>query len=148
MKIPVYSIVMSNVELNVMCTVLSLICLWTCYAYDFCSVQGTRSRSLRERILLLHRQIIVFPMVDSRTKYVKWMVSKINFYLHQQKSVFKDQMELTLQNHVFPLFMSNLGYLRARVSSPVISISVFAMILSSAVSLRILNVNERNKANT
>ncbi|NXU76672.1 IPO8 protein, partial [Oreotrochilus melanogaster] len=35
-------------------------------------------------------------------------------FLHQQKSVFRDQMELILQNHVFPLFMSNLGYLRAR----------------------------------
>jgi len=61
------------------------------------------------------------------------MVSKINFYLHQQKSVFKDQMELMLQNHVFPLFMSNLGYLRARVSPPVIAISVFTVILSFAV---------------
>uniref|UniRef100_A0A8C0PFP7 Importin N-terminal domain-containing protein n=1 Tax=Canis lupus familiaris TaxID=9615 RepID=A0A8C0PFP7_CANLF len=31
-----------------------------------------------------------------------------------KKSLFKDQMELLLQNHVFPLLLSNLGYLRAR----------------------------------
>ncbi|XP_075863643.1 importin-8 isoform X2 [Microcebus murinus] len=31
-----------------------------------------------------------------------------------KKSLFKDQMELFLQNHVFPLLLSNLGYLRAR----------------------------------
>ncbi|KAG8438463.1 hypothetical protein GDO86_004870 [Hymenochirus boettgeri] len=31
-----------------------------------------------------------------------------------KKSVYKDQMEVFVQNHVFPLFMSDLGYLRAR----------------------------------
>lgn len=31
-----------------------------------------------------------------------------------KKSVYKDQMEVFIQNHVFPLFMSTLGYLRAR----------------------------------
>ncbi|PIO00701.1 hypothetical protein AB205_0038510 [Aquarana catesbeiana] len=31
-----------------------------------------------------------------------------------KKSVYKDQMEVFIQNHVFPLFMSELGYLRAR----------------------------------
>ncbi|XP_038174774.1 importin-8 isoform X2 [Arvicola amphibius] len=31
-----------------------------------------------------------------------------------KKSLFKDQIELFLQNHVFPLLLSNLGYLRAR----------------------------------
>nr|DBA30347.1 TPA: hypothetical protein GDO54_006343 [Pyxicephalus adspersus] len=31
-----------------------------------------------------------------------------------KKSVYKDQMEVFIQNHVFPLFMSKLGYLRAR----------------------------------
>ncbi|KAM4881890.1 importin-8 isoform 2-T3 [Thomomys bottae] len=31
-----------------------------------------------------------------------------------KKTLFKDQIELFLQNHVFPLLLSNLGYLRAR----------------------------------
>lgn len=113
--------------------VLNLLCFWVG------SVQGKGSSSLCWRIPLLYRQRIVFPMVDiwnaswARKKYVKLMVSKINFPLLQQKSVFKDQMELMLQNHVFPLFMSNLGYLRARVSSPVTSIPVFARVPSLAV---------------
>lgn len=113
--------------------VLNLLCFWV----D--SIQGKGSNSLCGRISLLYRPIVVFPVVDfwsalwARKKYVKWMVSKMNFSLLQQKSVFKDQMELMLQNHVFPLFMSNLGYLRARVSSPVTSIPVFAMVSSFAV---------------
>lgn len=132
----------------------SLIWLWTCYAYEVCSVQGTRSKSFCERIPLLHRQVIVFPIIGSwngilaRMKYVKWMVSKINFYLRQQKSVFKDQMELMLQNHVFPLFMSNLGYLRARVSSQVSSLFQYLSWFFPLQFDFILNVNERNKANT
>ncbi|XP_043915217.1 importin-7 [Protopterus annectens] len=31
-----------------------------------------------------------------------------------QKKIYKDQMEFMLQNHVFPLFSSELGYMRAR----------------------------------
>ncbi|KAM8973357.1 importin-8 [Pelodytes ibericus] len=31
-----------------------------------------------------------------------------------KKSTYKDQMEVFIQNHIFPLFMSDLGYLRAR----------------------------------
>lgn len=34
-----------------------------------------------------------------------------------QKKIYKDQMEFMLQNHVFPLFRSELGYMRARVRS-------------------------------
>lgn len=114
------------------------------------SVQGKGSSSLCGRIPL-YRQIIVFPMVDiwnalrARKKYVKRIVPKVTFSLLQQKSVFKDQMELMLQNHVFPLFMSNLGYLRARVSSPGTSIPVFAMVPSFDF---VLNVTERNEVNT
>lgn len=36
--------------------------------------------------------------------------------LCSQKKIYKDQMEFMLQNHVFPLFRSELGYMRARVS--------------------------------
>lgn len=40
-----------------------------------------------------------------------------NFLLFvAQKKIYKDQMEFMLQNHVFPLFRSELGYMRARVS--------------------------------
>lgn len=37
-------------------------------------------------------------------------------FLCTQKKIYKDQMEFMLQNHVFPLFRSELGYMRARVS--------------------------------
>lgn len=40
----------------------------------------------------------------------------MRFYLSPQKKIYKDQMEFMLQNHVFPLFRSELGYMRARVS--------------------------------
>ncbi|MEQ2214928.1 hypothetical protein XENOCAPTIV_024038 [Xenoophorus captivus] len=32
----------------------------------------------------------------------------------KEKKIYKDQMEIMLQNHVFPLFRSELGYMRAR----------------------------------
>jgi hypothetical protein len=43
-----------------------------------------------------------------------WCSSFVHF---TQKKVYKDQMEFMLQNHVFPLFRSELGYMRARVRS-------------------------------
>lgn len=36
-------------------------------------------------------------------------------YFSAQKKIYKDQMEFMLQNHVFPLFRNELGYMRARV---------------------------------
>lgn len=41
-------------------------------------------------------------------------------FLYLQKKIYKDQMEYMLQNHVFPLFSSELGYMRARVSCIVV----------------------------
>lgn len=35
-----------------------------------------------------------------------------------QKRMYREQMELMLQNYVFPLLNSPMGYLRARVSEP------------------------------
>lgn len=46
---------------------------------------------------------------------VQFVIS-LFFFLHTQKKIYKDQMEFMLQNHVFPLFRSELGYMRARVS--------------------------------
>lgn len=36
-------------------------------------------------------------------------------FTSEQKKIYKDQMELMLQVHVFPLFHNSLGYMRARV---------------------------------
>ncbi|XP_032021748.1 importin-7 [Hylobates moloch] len=42
------------------------------------------------------------------------MFSYITKYKYLMKKIYKDQMEYMLQNHVFPLFSSELGYMRAR----------------------------------
>nr|XP_034367472.1 importin-8 isoform X3 [Arvicanthis niloticus] len=58
-------------------------------------------------------QILTDPNFDPRKKdgalHVIGSLAEILL-----KSLFKDQIELLLQNHVFPLLLSNLGYLRAR----------------------------------
>ncbi|RMC02997.1 hypothetical protein DUI87_20190 [Hirundo rustica rustica] len=59
-------------------------------------------------------QILTEPNIDPRKKDGALHVIGSLADILLKKSVFKDQMELMLQNHVFPLFMSNLGYLRAR----------------------------------
>uniref|UniRef100_A0A670YMV4 Importin 8 n=1 Tax=Pseudonaja textilis TaxID=8673 RepID=A0A670YMV4_PSETE len=59
-------------------------------------------------------QILTEPNIDPRKKDGALHVIGSLADILLKKSMFKDQMELMLQNHVFPLFMSNLGYLRAR----------------------------------
>ncbi|NWS74188.1 IPO8 protein, partial [Crotophaga sulcirostris] len=59
-------------------------------------------------------QILTEPNVDPRKKDGALHVIGSLADILLKKSVFKDQVELMLQNHVFPLFMSDLGYLRAR----------------------------------
>ncbi|XP_074051432.1 importin-8 [Macrotis lagotis] len=60
-------------------------------------------------------QILTEPNFDPRKKDGALHVIGSLADILLKKSIFKDQMELMLQNHVFPLFLSNLGYLRARV---------------------------------
>ncbi|XP_074126740.1 importin-8 isoform X2 [Sminthopsis crassicaudata] len=59
-------------------------------------------------------QILTEPNFDPRKKDGALHVIGSLADILLKKSMFKDQMELMLQNHVFPLFLSNLGYLRAR----------------------------------
>lgn len=55
-----------------------------------------------------------------------------------QKRMYREQMELMLQNYVFPLLNSPMGYLRARVSEPshpsVIGLIVFLFVQFYSVS--------------
>lgn len=46
-----------------------------------------------------------------------------DFYFFNQRKIYKDQMEFMLQNHVFPLFRSELGYMRARVRDVLIAVT-------------------------
>uniref|UniRef100_A0A667HZB2 Importin 8 n=1 Tax=Lynx canadensis TaxID=61383 RepID=A0A667HZB2_LYNCA len=59
-------------------------------------------------------QILTDPNFDPRKKDGALHVIGSLADILLKKSLFKDQMELLLQNHVFPLLLSNLGYLRAR----------------------------------
>ncbi|XP_040828162.1 importin-8 isoform X1 [Ochotona curzoniae] len=59
-------------------------------------------------------QILTDPNFDPRKKDGALHVIGSLAELLLKKSLFKDQIELFLQNHVFPLLLSNLGYLRAR----------------------------------
>ncbi|XP_041929770.1 importin-7 isoform X2 [Alosa pseudoharengus] len=59
-------------------------------------------------------QILTDPASDPRKKDgALHMIGSLAEILLKKK-VYKDQMEFMLQNHVFPLFRSELGYMRAR----------------------------------
>ncbi|KAJ7344452.1 hypothetical protein JRQ81_000402 [Phrynocephalus forsythii] len=59
-------------------------------------------------------QILTEPNADPRKKDgALHMIGSLAEILLKKK-VYKDQMEYMLQNHVFPLFSSELGYMRAR----------------------------------
>uniref|UniRef100_A0A8C4EVV9 Importin 7 n=1 Tax=Dicentrarchus labrax TaxID=13489 RepID=A0A8C4EVV9_DICLA len=61
-------------------------------------------------------QILTDPASDPRKKDgALHMIGSLAEILLKKK-IYKDQMEFMLQNHVFPLFRSELGYMRARVS--------------------------------
>lgn len=59
-------------------------------------------------------EILTDPNFDPRKKDGALHVIGSLAEILLKKSLFKDQIELFLQNHVFPLLLSNLGYLRAR----------------------------------
>nr|XP_026265342.1 importin-7 [Urocitellus parryii] len=59
-------------------------------------------------------QILTEPNADPRKKDgALHMIGSLAEILLKKK-IYKDQMEYMLQNHVFPLFSSDLGYMRAR----------------------------------
>uniref|UniRef100_A0AAQ4QTP5 Importin N-terminal domain-containing protein n=1 Tax=Gasterosteus aculeatus aculeatus TaxID=481459 RepID=A0AAQ4QTP5_GASAC len=59
-------------------------------------------------------QILTDPATDPRKKDgALHMIGSLAEILLKKK-IYKDQMEFMLQNHVFPLFRSELGYMRAR----------------------------------
>lgn len=66
MKNPVYSIVVSNVELNI-----TLIWFWTCDAYEVCSVQCMRPRPLCER-------------TPHKSLYFPWLTVEVDYWLEQK----------------------------------------------------------------
>ncbi|XP_036374113.1 importin-8 [Megalops cyprinoides] len=78
-----------------------------------CKAARMRKEVLPKMMEFCH-QILMDPNADPRRKDGALHVIGSLADLLLKKRVYKDQMELMLQNYVFPLLNSNLGYLRAR----------------------------------
>ncbi|XP_041111080.1 importin-8 isoform X1 [Polyodon spathula] len=78
-----------------------------------CTAARKRKEVLPKMMEFCH-QILMDPNVDPRKKDGALHVIGSLADILLKKRIYKDQMELMLQNYVFPLLNSNLGYLRAR----------------------------------
>ncbi|KTF77118.1 hypothetical protein cypCar_00044866 [Cyprinus carpio] len=78
-----------------------------------CTAARKRKEVLPHMMEFCH-QILMDPNTDPRRKDGALHVVGALAQPLQKKRVYRDQMELMLQNYVFPLLNSNLGYLRAR----------------------------------
>ncbi|CAJ0960718.1 unnamed protein product [Ranitomeya imitator] len=83
-------------------------------AQNFLYTASKKRKEVLPKMMNFCYQILTVSSVDPR---------KVDGALHVlgsladillKKSVYKDQMEVFIQNHIFPLFMSELGYIRAR----------------------------------
>uniref|UniRef100_A0A8C2XPZ7 Importin 7 n=1 Tax=Cyclopterus lumpus TaxID=8103 RepID=A0A8C2XPZ7_CYCLU len=59
-------------------------------------------------------QTLLFTACNKRKEGAFPHICSFCIYFSAQKKIYKDQMEFMLQNHVFALFRSELGYMRAR----------------------------------
>ncbi|XP_066524159.1 importin-8 isoform X2 [Hoplias malabaricus] len=78
-----------------------------------CKASRMRKEVLPQMMEFCH-QILMDPSADPRRKDGALHVIGALADPLLKKRVYRDQMELVLQNYVFPLLNSNLGYLRAR----------------------------------
>uniref|UniRef100_A0A672NUA6 Importin-8-like n=1 Tax=Sinocyclocheilus grahami TaxID=75366 RepID=A0A672NUA6_SINGR len=78
-----------------------------------CTAARKRKEVLPQMMEFCH-QILMDPHADPRRKDGALHVIGALAQHLLKKRVYRDQMELMLQNYVFPLLNSNLGYLRAR----------------------------------
>ncbi|XP_031438551.1 importin-8 isoform X1 [Clupea harengus] len=78
-----------------------------------CKAARKRKEVLPQMMEFCH-QILMDPGADPRRKDGALHVIGSLAELLLKKRLYRDQMELMLQNYVFPLLNSNLGYLRAR----------------------------------
>lgn len=78
-----------------------------------CQAARKRKEVLPQMMEFCH-QILMDPNADPRRKDGALHVIGSLAELLLKKRVYRDQMELMLQNYVFPLLNSNFGYLRAR----------------------------------
>ncbi|XP_043944138.1 importin-8 [Protopterus annectens] len=83
-------------------------------AKDLLCTAAKKRKEVLPNMMTFCYQILADPNADPRRKEGALHVVGSLAELLMKKSGFKDQMELILQNHIFPLFSSDLGYLRAR----------------------------------
>ncbi|XP_038617065.1 importin-8 isoform X1 [Tachyglossus aculeatus] len=86
----------------------------TTAAQNFLYTAAKKRKEVLPKMMAFCYKILTDPNFDPRKEDGALHVIGSLADILLKKSIFKDQMELMLQNHVFPLFLSNLGYLRAR----------------------------------
>uniref|UniRef100_F6ZKI5 Importin 8 n=1 Tax=Ornithorhynchus anatinus TaxID=9258 RepID=F6ZKI5_ORNAN len=86
----------------------------TTAAQNFLYTAAKKRKEVLPKMMAFCYKILTEPNFDPRKEDGALHVIGSLADILLKKSIFKDQMELMLQNHVFPLFLSNLGYLRAR----------------------------------
>uniref|UniRef100_A0A8C2HYH3 Importin 8 n=1 Tax=Cyprinus carpio TaxID=7962 RepID=A0A8C2HYH3_CYPCA len=88
--------------------------LWQEDPYEYIRHTFTYDLIVLPHMMEFCHQILMDPNTDPRRKDGALHVVGALAQPLQKKRVYRDQMELMLQNYVFPLLNSNLGYLRAR----------------------------------
>ncbi|XP_029421502.1 importin-8 isoform X2 [Nannospalax galili] len=86
----------------------------TTAAQNLLYTAAKKRKEVLPKMMAFCYQILTDPNFDPRKKDGALHVIGSLAEILLKKSLFKDQIELFLQNHVFPLLLSNLGYLRAR----------------------------------
>uniref|UniRef100_A0A4W3GXB4 Importin 8 n=1 Tax=Callorhinchus milii TaxID=7868 RepID=A0A4W3GXB4_CALMI len=87
----------------------------TIAAQNFLYTAAKKRKEVLPKMMSFCYHILTDPGTDPRKKDGALHVIGSLAEILLKKNVYKGQMELMLQNYVFPLFNSNLGYLRARV---------------------------------
>ncbi|MBN3288989.1 IPO7 protein, partial [Polypterus senegalus] len=86
----------------------------TTAAQNFLFTACSKRKEVLQKTMGYCYQILTEPNADPRKKDgALHMIGSLAEVLLKKK-IYKDQMEFMLQNHVFPLFSSELGYMRAR----------------------------------
>ncbi|XP_030070417.1 LOW QUALITY PROTEIN: importin-8 [Microcaecilia unicolor] len=83
-------------------------------AQNLLCTAAKKRKEVLPKMMAFCYQVLTEPAIDPRKKDGALHVMGSLAEILLKKSVFKDQMEHLLQNYVFPLFVSSLGYIRAR----------------------------------
>uniref|UniRef100_A0A8C0KXV9 Importin 8 n=1 Tax=Canis lupus dingo TaxID=286419 RepID=A0A8C0KXV9_CANLU len=108
----VHSVTWKQMKPHIQVSVRDYNCIFTHVTLLYTAAK--KRKEVLPKMMAFCYQILTDPNFDPRKKDGALHVIGSLADILLKKSLFKDQMELLLQNHVFPLLLSNLGYLRAR----------------------------------